>query len=150
MTTTGSFTDDEIAYLQSQRLCRIATVAPDGQPDVTPVGYQFDGTHFYLSGIDPEHTRRFRNVRAGNDKIALVVDDLPSVQPWTPRFLRIYGRAELLDKDEQSGGRARMRVTPLISWSWNLDGRPFSDGRATAGGYAQAGPRKAVHQLPAS
>ena len=37
------FTDEESAYLRSQRLARIATVAPDGQPDVVPVGYEFDG-----------------------------------------------------------------------------------------------------------
>jgi hypothetical protein len=38
-----SFTDEEIGYLRSQRLARIATVSPEGQPDVMPVGYQFDG-----------------------------------------------------------------------------------------------------------
>ncbi|WP_428343099.1 pyridoxamine 5'-phosphate oxidase family protein [Mycobacterium sp.] len=30
-----SFTDEEVAYLNSQPLGRIATVAPDGQPDVS-------------------------------------------------------------------------------------------------------------------
>jgi pyridoxamine 5'-phosphate oxidase family protein len=34
-----SFTEEEIAYLRTQRLARIATVAADGQPDVMPVGY---------------------------------------------------------------------------------------------------------------
>ena len=48
-----SFSDEEVAYLRSQRLARIATVSPDGQPDVVPVGYQFDGTHFYVGGLDP-------------------------------------------------------------------------------------------------
>ena len=48
-----SFTDEEIAYLNSQPLGRIATVAPDGQPDVSAVTYEFDGTHFYIGGIDP-------------------------------------------------------------------------------------------------
>ena len=32
------FTAAEIAYLQSQRIGRIATVGPDGQPHVVPVG----------------------------------------------------------------------------------------------------------------
>ena len=37
-----SFTDQEVAYLRSQRLARLATVAPDGQPDVVPVGFEFE------------------------------------------------------------------------------------------------------------
>ena len=35
-----SFTEEEIAYLRTQRLARIATVSADGQPDAMPVGYQ--------------------------------------------------------------------------------------------------------------
>jgi len=37
-TITGSvFSPAEIEYLKSQRLCRIATVGPDGQPHVVTV-----------------------------------------------------------------------------------------------------------------
>jgi pyridoxamine 5'-phosphate oxidase family protein len=74
--------------MNSQRLARIATVAPDGRPDVVPVGYEFDGTHIYVGGLDPAKTRRFRNVQAGDNKVALVVDDLVSADPWIPRYLR--------------------------------------------------------------
>ncbi len=98
-----AFTDEETAYLRSQRLARIATVAPDGQPDVVPVGYEYDGTHLYVGGMDPVKTRKFRNVQAGNTKIALVIDDLVSAQPWTPRYLRIYGTADLVDRPGQFG-----------------------------------------------
>ena len=38
------FTDEEIAYIHSQPLARVATVSPDGQPDVAPVGFEFAGT----------------------------------------------------------------------------------------------------------
>jgi pyridoxamine 5'-phosphate oxidase family protein len=88
-----AFTEDEAAYLKSQPLARIATVGSDGQPDVTPVSFEFDGTYFYIGDWAPERTRRFRNVKAGNAKVSLVVDDLVSVDPWTPRFLRVYGTA---------------------------------------------------------
>jgi pyridoxamine 5'-phosphate oxidase family protein len=64
-----SFTEEEIAYLRSQRLARIATVAADGQPDAVPVGFEFDGTYFYVGGLDLVKTRKFRNVRAGNTKV---------------------------------------------------------------------------------
>ena len=74
-----SFTEEEIGYLRSQRLGRIATVAADGQPDVMPVGYQFDGEYFYVGGMNPAKTRKFRNVRSGNTSVALIIDDLVSV-----------------------------------------------------------------------
>ena len=36
---------------------------------------------------------------------------------------------------------AYMRITPEISWSWNLDGRPYGGGDAL-----QSGPRRTVHR----
>jgi Pyridoxamine 5'-phosphate oxidase len=88
---------EEAAYLKSQPLVRIATVGPDGQPDVTPVSFEFDGTYFYLGGWAPEGTRRFRTIKAGNAKVALVVDDLVSAGPWT----------EDLPVDRPGGNHAR-------------------------------------------
>jgi PPOX class F420-dependent enzyme/OxyR family protein len=79
--------------MRSQRLARLATVAPDGQLDVVPGGFEFDGTHVYLGGVDPEKTRKYRNVEAGNTKVALVIDDLVFVEPWSARYLRVYGTA---------------------------------------------------------
>ncbi|MFQ6392530.1 PPOX class F420-dependent oxidoreductase [Nocardia sp. KC 131] len=115
------FTDEEIAYMQSQPLARIATVGADGQPDVVPVGFEFDGTYINIGGFAPATTRRHHNVLAGNRKVALVIDDLVSTQPWTPRFLRVYGTGEVA-----GGARPYLRVTPETSWSWNLSGQPLS------------------------
>jgi pyridoxamine 5'-phosphate oxidase family protein len=130
--TRMTFNDEEVAYLQSQRLARIATVSADGQPDVVPVGYEFDGAHLYVGGLDPGRTRKVRNVRAGNSKVALVVDDLVSAQPWTPRYLRIYGTAEVVERQGQFGSALYLRITPTVSWSWNLEGRPFTHDREVA------------------
>ncbi|MFB9837930.1 PPOX class F420-dependent oxidoreductase [Actinoallomurus acaciae] len=127
-----SFNQEEIAYLRSQRLARIATVDPDGQPDVVPVGFEFDGTHVYVGGLDPARTRKFRNVQAGNPKVAIVVDDLVSTDPWTPRYLRIYGEAELIERPGRFGAAPYMKITPTLSWSFNLDGRPFTHDREIA------------------
>ena len=124
-----AFTDEEVAYLRSQRLARLATVAPDGQPDVVPVGFEFDGKYLYVGGMDPARTRKFLNVRAGNHQVAVVIDDLVSTDPWTPRYLRIYGTAELVDREGQFGQATYMRISPTTSWSWNLDGRPFTHDR---------------------
>jgi pyridoxamine 5'-phosphate oxidase family protein len=68
-------------------------------------------------------------VQAGNDKIALVVDDLVSTDPWTPRYLRIYGTAELVVQSGRFGASPAIRITPTISWSWNLEGKPFGHDR---------------------
>jgi pyridoxamine 5'-phosphate oxidase family protein len=134
-----SFSEEEAAYLRSQRLARIATVATDGQPDVAPVGFEFDGTYLYVGGIDPAKTRKFRNVRAGNTKVALVVDDLVSADPWTPRFLRIYGTGDIVERPGQFGPAPYLRITPAISWSFNLDGQPFTHDRGTS-------TKRTVHQ----
>ncbi|MCI0689259.1 MAG: PPOX class F420-dependent oxidoreductase [Sporichthyaceae bacterium] len=138
-----SFTDQEIAYLRSQPLARIATVAAGGQPDVVAVGYEFDGTHLYVGGLDPVKTRKFRNVRAGNTTVALIIDDLLSTEPWTPRYLRIYGSAELLEHEGQFGPGTYMRITPTISWSFNLEGRPFAHGNQ------EVNSRRTVHHAVA-
>jgi pyridoxamine 5'-phosphate oxidase family protein len=124
-----SFSEEETAYLGSQRLARIATVAPDGQPDVVPVGFEFDGTYLYVGGMDPANTRKFRNVRAGSTKVAMVIDDLVSANPWTPRYLRIYGHAELVERQGQFGSASYLRITPMTSWSFNLAGLPFTHDR---------------------
>ncbi len=134
-----AFTEDEVAYLKSQPLARIATVDTGEQPDVAPVGFEFDGTYFYVGGRAPERTRKFLNVQAGRPKVALVIDDLVSTNPWSPRFLRVYGTAELIERPGQFGSGAYMRITPEISWSWNLEGRPMSDEAV------QSGPRRTVH-----
>ena len=117
-----AFTEEEVAYLKSQPLARLAIVGADGLPDVAPVGFEFDGTYLYVGGRAPEQTRKFRNVRAGQTKVALVVDDLVSTDPWTPRGLRVYGTAELIERSGRFGPGAYMRITPDISWSWNLAG----------------------------
>ncbi len=101
-----AFTEEEAAYLKSQPLARIATVGADDQPDVAPVGFEFDGTYFYVGGRAPEQTRKYRNVQAGHAKVALVVDDLVSTNPWTPRFLRVYGTAEPVER------AGRLRCVP--------------------------------------
>jgi pyridoxamine 5'-phosphate oxidase family protein len=131
-----SFNEQEKDYLHAQRLARFATVSGDGQPDVVPVGFEFDGSHFYVAGLDLTSTRKYKNVTGGNDLVALVVDDLVTTTPWTPRFVRVYGSAKVTRREGDSA--PSLRITPTVSWSWNLDGQSFP-----AAGNAK--PRKSVH-----
>jgi pyridoxamine 5'-phosphate oxidase family protein len=142
-----TFTDAEITYARSQPLGRLATVADDDQPDVVPVGFDFDGTYFYISGYgDTLKTKRVLNVLAGHEKVALVVDDLASTDPWTPRFLRVYGTADIVERDGYAGRKEYLRITPTVSWSWNLEGRPYGGegGRDTF----ETQVTRTVHQVP--
>ncbi|OGO26760.1 MAG: pyridoxamine 5'-phosphate oxidase [Chloroflexi bacterium RBG_16_52_11] len=122
------FTEREVAFLKSQPLARLATVAPDGQPDAAPVGFEFDGQVFYVGGHSPTHTRKYKNVQAGHTQVALVVDDLVSVDPWRPRGIRIYGTAELVERAGQFGPGIYMRITPSVSWSWSIEKPAFTEG----------------------
>jgi pyridoxamine 5'-phosphate oxidase family protein len=121
------FDDTELAYIQSQRLARLATVDDAGQPDNSPVAFDFDGEHFWIGGFNVTTTRKYKNVVAGHTKVALVIDDLQSVEPWRPRGVRVHGQAEAVERDGQFGGGVYLRVRPVISWSWSLE-RPFGAG----------------------
>ena len=124
-----SFTEEEIAYLRSQGLGRLATVGADGQPDVVPVAVEFDGTFLWVGG-SPEvtGTRKFRNVAAGRAKVSVVIDDMESVEPFIARGIRIYGHAEQpFERVGMVGPGIYMRITPTTSWSWNLEGEPAGE-----------------------
>ena len=76
-------TEAERSYLQSQPLARLATVDARGAPQNTPVGVFFDEEtgDILIGGGAMGATRKFRNVQA-NGQVALVIDDLVSVDPW--------------------------------------------------------------------
>ena len=119
------FSELEIAYLKSQKIGRIATVSVDGQPDVAPVTYGFDGACFSVIGFDLPSTLKYRNVKAGQAKVAFVVDDLESVSPWVPRGIKINGVCAI----DESGSRPVMKITPTHHWSWGIEQAGFVDGK---------------------
>jgi len=137
------FTDQEIAYLRSQPLARLATVGPDAQPDAVPLAFEFDGTHFWVggSGDSVRRTRKIRNVVAGQHRVALVVDDLVSLEPFIARGIRVYGTADgPVERTGMVGPGLYLRITPQISWSWNLAGEPV--------GNTWYESRRAIHPQP--
>ncbi|HEX9497371.1 MAG TPA: PPOX class F420-dependent oxidoreductase [Mycobacterium sp.] len=125
-----AFSDDEIAYLQSQPIARFATVNADGQPDVVPLAFEFDGSYIWVGGVGPDvaRTRKLRNIGAGRSKVSLVFDDLVSMQPFIARALRVYGDAEpAVERVGMMGPGLYSRITPTVSWSWNLAGEPAGE-----------------------
>ncbi|MGF7122686.1 PPOX class F420-dependent oxidoreductase [Rhodococcus sp. BE178] len=135
-----SFTDDEVEFLRSQPLARLATTSDDGQPDVVPLAFEFDGTHFWIGGTGEPvlHTRKFRNILGGHDKVALVVDELMSLDPLTAKCIRVYGIADPpIERVGIVGAGLYSRIIPTVSWSWNMAGEPAGD--------VWYEPRRAVH-----
>ena len=117
------FSEAEVQYMKSQRLARIATVSNKGQPDVVPVGFEFDGKYFYIGSHSQDifhRTLKYKNVKNGNKQVALTIDDLESVDPWRPRAIKVYGTAEVVDRRGMFGPGKYLRVTPTISWSFGL------------------------------
>ena len=123
------FSDKEVAYLKSQRLARIATVSQRLQPDVAPVGFEFDGAYFYIGGLNNPATLKYQNVARGNTKVALVIDDVESVDPWQPRFIKIHGSADIVTRQGQSAANPSLRITPLVKWSMGIDEPAFQEGQ---------------------
>ena len=115
------FSEKEIQFIKSQRLARIATVSAGLQPDVAPVGFEFDGKQFYIGGLQQEKTYKYKNVANGNMKVALVIDDLESVNPWRPRGIKIHGLAEIVEREGRSGPALHLKVTPEKYWSWGIE-----------------------------
>lgn len=122
----SAFTAAEIAYLQSQRLGRLATMGPEGQPHVVPVAFRYNpeldtidvGGHGFAT------RKKFRDVQR-NPRVAFVVDDLASMDPWRPRGIEVRGEAEI----RMTGGQEVMagfdpemfRISPRRIVSWGLD-----------------------------
>jgi pyridoxamine 5'-phosphate oxidase family protein len=125
-----AFSDEEIAYLQSQPVARLATVNAGGQPDVVPVAFELDGPYIWVGGVGPDvaNTRKLRNISAGRTKVSLVVDDLVSMEPFIARAMRVYGEAEpAVERVGMMGPGLYSRITPKVSWSWNLAGAPAGE-----------------------
>jgi len=136
------FSEKEIEYLKSQRLVRIATASVASkeeenssiQPDVVPVGFDFDGEYFYVGGMNIIKSKKYKNVLK-NNKVAVVIDDLKSVDPWDPRGMKIYGIADIVTRQGgymESTGHSNpqyIRISPKKKWSWGIEEPVFVEGR---------------------
>jgi pyridoxamine 5'-phosphate oxidase family protein len=141
--TSTIFSQKEIEYIKSQRLARIATAAPSSkeeqgeyitiQPDVVPVGFDFDGDYFYVGGMNILKSTKYKNVLK-NNKVAIIIDDLKSIDPWDPRGIKIYGTADVVTRQggymDGTGhpNPTYIRVKPDKKWSWGIEEPVFVEG----------------------
>jgi pyridoxamine 5'-phosphate oxidase family protein len=114
------FTAVELDYLAGGRqLGRIATVGADGTPHVVPVGWIYNAARdtIDIGGFELERTKKFRDV-ARTGRVAIVVDDLVSTDPWHARGIEVRGRGEAIALPT-----ALIRIHPERIVTWGLGPR---------------------------
>ncbi|WP_167098620.1 PPOX class F420-dependent oxidoreductase [Mycobacterium sp. DL592] len=127
----ATFTEQELAYLRGQPLMRFASASASAMPDVVAVAFSVDGDEIVTAGFDITKTVRYHNIKV-NPHAAVVIDDLAATEPWTPRGIKIRGKARI---EEDTAGQ-RFRITPEVIWSWGIndpaEGIPRMERRSVA------------------
>jgi pyridoxamine 5'-phosphate oxidase family protein len=100
----GAFTPAEVAYSRSRRLGRLATAGANSQPHVVPVGFRSNAKEdtIDVGGHNVAQSKKYR-AAPGNPRVAFVVDEIVSAEPWRVRMIDIRGEAEILPTGGNSG-----------------------------------------------
>ena len=112
------FREAERRYLAGGRqLGRIATVGADGTPHVVPVAWIYNAARdtIDVGGHGLEGSKKFRDV-ARRKRVAIVIDDLGSTDPWHPRGIEIRGRGEAIALPTPM-----IRIHPQRIVSWGIE-----------------------------
>lgn len=121
------FTPEELEYLKSQRLGRLATVQKNGSIQNNPVVYWYnaEADAIDIGGRAMATTQKFKNA-AHNGKASFVIDDVVSRRPWRVRGIEIRGLAEaLVDQpvppELEFLSPELIRLHPQRLFTWGLD-----------------------------
>jgi pyridoxamine 5'-phosphate oxidase family protein len=123
------FKPHEIAYLRGAELGRLATIQSNGTPQVSPVGFTYNRERqtIDISGYNMSRSQKYRNI-AANDRVAFVVDDIASRNPWRVRCLEVRGIAEQATAGDGRTAEAGdaldsaiIRITPQRVISFGID-----------------------------
>lgn len=122
----SNFSPAEIEYLQTPQLGRLATVGPEGQPHVVPVSFQFNAEEdaIDIGGHGFGKSKKYRDVLK-NPRVAFVVDEVISRDPFRIRGIEVRGLADLLPTGGESRGPGfdaeMIRIRPHRIASWGID-----------------------------
>ncbi len=134
-----TFKPHEIEFMRNAELGRLATIQSNGTPQNSPVGFTYNdelGT-IDVAGYQMSKSQKYRNL-AHNDKVAFVVDDITSRDPWRVRCLEIRGTAEQAEVPAASGAAgdqldtAIIRITPRRIISFGIDDQESEPHQLTA------------------
>jgi PPOX class probable F420-dependent enzyme len=110
MSNRTTLTEAEAAFVQAQRVARLATADADGHPHIVPVCYAFDGTRFYTpldekpKRVNESRLQRVRNIEARHEA-TLLIDQYDD--DWSRLgYVLVHGRAELLQPEDSLHARA--------------------------------------------
>jgi pyridoxamine 5'-phosphate oxidase family protein len=112
------FRESELRYMVGGRqLGRIATVGVDGTPHVVPVAWIYNAVRdaIDVGGHELAETKKFRDV-ARTGRVAIVIDDMASTDPWHPRGIEVRGRGEAIALPTPL-----IRIHPERIVSWGLE-----------------------------
>jgi pyridoxamine 5'-phosphate oxidase family protein len=127
-----TLTEAEQRFLATQRHGRLATIAPDGIPQVKPVGFSYNkelGT-IDIAGMNMARSAKYKNIQS-NPNVAFVADDVPAPEHGAAgvRFLEIRGAAETVTAPSgpgqpQTDGHLApeiIRIHPRRVLAYNVD-----------------------------
>ncbi len=106
-----TLTESEIAFVQAQKVARLATADAEGHPHLVPVCYAFDGTRFYTpldekpKRVNESKLRRVRNIVARHEA-SLLIDRYDDVDWSRLGYVLVHGRAELMGPEDESHAQA--------------------------------------------
>ena len=120
-----TFTDAEQRFLARQGRGHLATIGPDGIPQVKPLGFSYNdalGT-IDITGYNMAGSAKYRNVRS-NPHVAFVVDEVTAPTMEGAHFLEIRGNAETAVGAHDPRGHLApeiIRIHPSRVLSFNVD-----------------------------
>lgn len=131
MANHSTLYEHEIAFIQSQRVARLATSDTDGHPHVVPICFAFDGSRFSIAldekpkRVEQLQLRRVRNIEARHEAMLLFdqYDD-----DWSRLgYVQVYGHAGLLmpDAPGHAGALALLRERYVQYRSMKLEADPL-------------------------
>jgi PPOX class probable F420-dependent enzyme len=92
MTVAEPLTDERDAFLRLTPHTIVATIQPDGQPQLTPNWYLWDGERFWISTL--ADTIKVRNVKR-DPRVTLCMD----AGTRRANYVQVFGTGEVLEGD---------------------------------------------------
>src|ERR1700733_6183565 len=120
-----TLTDAEQRFLARQPRGHLATIGPDGMPQVKPLGFTHNaalGT-IDIAGYNLARSAKYRNIHA-NPRVAFVVDEVTEETMEGAHFLEIRGTAEAVSGTASADPHLAaeiIRIHPRRLIAYNVD-----------------------------
>jgi pyridoxamine 5'-phosphate oxidase family protein len=119
------FSEAEVRFLVRQPRGHLATVGPNGAPQIKPLDFSYNpgSDTIDITGYDMARSAKYRNVQV-NPQVAFVVDEVTETSMQGAHFLEIRGVAETavrLAGVQDHRAREIIRIHPRRIISFNVD-----------------------------